>query len=144
MSGIVCAVRGGPASQPTVSRSIALAAETGLPLYFLYVVNLEFLDHTASSRTHTISKEMAEMGEFILMAAQAKAEAQGVQAQGVVRNGVVAEEIAELCHQINADYLVIGQPQYQSDDNIFTAILHDEFIRRIETQTGARVVLPEE
>ncbi|MCB0240075.1 MAG: hypothetical protein KDH08_15830, partial [Anaerolineae bacterium] len=77
MSGIVCAVRGGPASQPTVSRSIALAAETGLPLYFLYVVNLEFLDHTASSRTHTISKEMAEMGEFILMAAQAKAEAQG-------------------------------------------------------------------
>ena len=144
MSGIVCAVRGGPASQPTVSRSIALAGETGLPLYFLYVVNLEFLDHTASSRTHTISKEMAEMGEFILMAAQAKAEAQGVQAQGVVRNGVVAEEIAELCHQINADYLVIGQPQYQSDDNIFTAILHDEFIRRIETQTGARVVLPEE
>jgi len=144
MSGIVCAVRGGPASQPTVSRSIALADETGLPLYFLYVVNLEFLDHTASSRTHTISKEMAEMGEFILMAAQAKAEAQGVQAQGVVRNGVVAEEIAELCHQINADYLVIGQPQYQSDDNIFTAILHDEFIRRIETQTGARVVLPEE
>ena len=78
------------------------------------------------------------------MAAQAKAEAQGVQARGVVRNGVVAEEIAALCHQINADYLVIGQPQYQSDDNIFTAILHDEFIRRIETQTGARVVLPEE
>ena len=144
MSGIVCAVRGGPASQPTVSRSIALAGETGLPLYFLYVVNLEFLDHTASSRTHTISKEMAEMGEFILMAAQAKAEAQGVQAQGMVRNGVVAEEIAELCHQIYDEYLVIGQSQYQSDDNIFTAILHDEFIRRIETQTGARVVLPEE
>lgn len=144
MSGIVCAVRGGPASQPTVSRSIGLAKETGLPLFFLYVVNLEFLDHTASSRTFIISKEMAEMGEFILLTAQAKAEAQGVQAQGVVRNGVVAEEIAALCHEVDADYLVIGQPQYQSDDNLFTEILHREFIRRIETQTGARVVLPEE
>ena len=42
MSGIVCAVRGGPASQPTLQRAITLAKETGLPLFFLYVVNLDF------------------------------------------------------------------------------------------------------
>ena len=78
MSGIVCAVRGGPASQPTIQRAIALAKETGLPLFFLYVVNLDFLDSTTRSRTHTISKEMAQMGEFILLMAKSKAEAQGV------------------------------------------------------------------
>ena len=144
MTGIVCAVRGGPDSEPTIYRSIALAKETGLPLFFLYVVNLEFLDNTASSRTYTISKEMAEMGEFILLTAQVKAEAQGVAAQGVVKHGAVAEEIATLCHEVGADYLVIGQPQFEKDDNIFTAAMHQQFVQRIETQTGARVVLPEE
>ncbi len=34
MPGIVCAIRGGPASKPTIARSIALAKETDLPLFF--------------------------------------------------------------------------------------------------------------
>lgn len=144
MSGIVCALRGGPSSQPTINRAITLAKETNLPLFFLYVVNLEFLDRTASSRTHTISKEMAEMGEFILLTAQARAETQGVAAQGIVRHGHVTEEIATLCHEIDARYLVIGQPQLQNEDNVFTDALHQAFIQRIELQTGAKVVLSEE
>jgi len=78
MSGIVCAIRGGPASRPTIDRSIQLATETGLPLYFLYVVNLKFLAHTSSSRTHVISKELNEMGEFILLMAQTEAEKKGI------------------------------------------------------------------
>ncbi len=144
MSGIVCAVRGGPDSQPTINRAITLAKETDLPLFFLYIVNLEFLDHTASSRTYTISKEMAQMGEFILLMAQAKAEAQGIEAQGVIKHGHVAEEIATLCHEVGANYLVIGRPQFQNEDNVFTAALLNLFIERIEMQTGAQVVLPEE
>ncbi|RMF49572.1 MAG: universal stress protein, partial [Anaerolineae bacterium] len=47
MSAIVCAIRGGPASQPTIRRAIALALETSLPLHFLYVVNLDFLSSTS-------------------------------------------------------------------------------------------------
>lgn len=144
MSGIVCAVRGGPDSQPTINRAISLAKETDLTLFFLYIVNLDFLDHTASSRTHTISKEMAQMGEFILLAAQAKAETQGIKAQGVIKNGHVTEEIVALCHEVSATYLVIGQPQFKNEDNVFTAALHKAFIQHIETQTGAQVVLPEE
>jgi nucleotide-binding universal stress UspA family protein len=144
MSGIVCAVRGGPDSQPTISRAIVLAKEADLPLFFLYVVNLEFLERTASSRTSIISKEMAQMGEFILLTAQSKAEAQGIKTQSVIRHGHVVEEIAALCHEVSAAYLVIGQPRFHSEDNFFTATLHKEFIQRIETQTGAKVVLPEE
>ncbi|MCA9949755.1 MAG: universal stress protein [Anaerolineales bacterium] len=144
MSGIVCAVRGGPDSQPTINRAITLAKETNLSLFFLYIVNLEFLDRTASSRTHTISKELAQMGEFILLTAQAKAASQGIKAQGVIKHGDVTEEIVILCHELSATYLVIGQPKFKSEDNVFTAALHQAFIQRIETQTGARVVLPEE
>ncbi len=144
MSGIVCAVRGGPDSQPTIQRAIALAKETGLPLFFLYVVNLDFLDSTNRSRTHTISKEMAQMGEFILLMAQSKAEAQGITAQSAIKHGQVTDEIATQCHEVDAGYLVIGQPQFEKEDNVFTAARHAAFIQHIETQTGAKVILPEE
>jgi Na+/H+ antiporter NhaD/arsenite permease-like protein len=72
MSGIVCAIRGGPHSQPTIDEAISLARETDLPLYFLYIVNLDFLAHTTSARTHTINLGMEQMGEFILLAAQSR------------------------------------------------------------------------
>lgn len=141
MSGIVCAVRGGPDSQPTIARAIALAREADLPLYFLYVVNLDFLSHTSSSRVHTISQEMHQMGEFILLTAESSAAAQGVTAQGVVRHGNVEQEIIGLCHELAADYLVLGRPQAQREESLFTHDLMAQFIERTEEQTGARVVL---
>lgn len=49
MPGIVCAIRGGPSSQPTIATSIKLASETGETIHFLYVVNLDFLTHSSSS-----------------------------------------------------------------------------------------------
>jgi nucleotide-binding universal stress UspA family protein len=143
MSGIVCAVRGGPASQPTLDRAIALAKETGLPLSFLYVVNLDFLDRTQSSRVQTISRELEQMGEFILLTAQTRAAAQGVEAGGVVRHGDVEHEISQLCHELRAEYLVIGQPKFHLEETLFTRDLLSAFIQRVEDQTGAKVVLPE-
>jgi nucleotide-binding universal stress UspA family protein len=142
MSGIVCAVRGGPNSQATIARAIGLAKETDMPLYFLYVVNLDFLSRTSSSRIHTISREMRQMGEFILLTAQAKAAAEDIPAQGVIRQGDVGQEIVELCHELQADYLVLGRPQVQEEESLFTHDLLQEFIERTEEQTNARVVLP--
>jgi nucleotide-binding universal stress UspA family protein len=143
MSGIVCAIRGGPDSQPTIAKAIALAQESSLPLHFLYVVNVDFLDHTIRSRVHTIIQEMQQMGEFILLTAQASAQAQGIEAQGDIRHGVVTHEINNLCHEIQADYLVIGRPKFHLEDSLFTEKLLAEFIERVEAQTGARVILPE-
>jgi nucleotide-binding universal stress UspA family protein len=141
MSGIVCAVRGGPDSQATIGRAIALAKETGQPLFLLYVVNLEFLEHTISSRVQTISKELHQMGEFILLAAQAAADAQGVAAQTTVRHGDVQHEIATLCHEVGADYLVIGWPRIEDEESLFTEAVLAKFTRRVEEQTGAKVIL---
>jgi nucleotide-binding universal stress UspA family protein len=143
MSGIVCAIRGGPDSQATIARAIGLARDTKLPLYFLYVVNLDFLSRTSSSRVHTISREMGQMGEFILLTAQAKAASEDIPAQGIIRHGDVGEEIVDLCHEIQADYLVLGRPQVQEEESIFTHDLLQEFIERTEEQTNAKVVLPD-
>lgn len=144
MSGIVCAVRGGPASKSTIAKAIALAQRTGLPLYFLYVANLDFLSQTPTSRVHTISQEMHEMGEFILLMAQEKSARQGISAEGMVRHGSVSEEVIDLVQELEADYLVLGKPQVARDDTVFTEDLLREFIARTEDQTGATVVFPEE
>lgn len=142
MSGIVCAIRGGPASRPTIARAVSLAQETGLPLRFLYIVNLDFLTRTASSRIQTVSEELAAMGEFILLSAQDVARQAGVAADGVVRHGSVIEELVGFCQEVEADYLVLGRPQTEQEENVFTLVMMAQFTQEIEGLTGAQVVLP--
>ena len=141
MSGIVCAVRGGPDSQPTILQSIALAQETRQTIYFLYVVNLDFLSHTATSRIHVVRQEMKEMGEFILLTAQAQAIEQGLDAEIVVREGQVGKEIIALCLSVQADYVVLGRPRGQADANIFTHERLNQFAEHIQQESHAKVVL---
>lgn len=141
MPGIVCAIRGGPKSKPTIERAISLAKESDLPIYFLYVVNLNFLSRTESSRVRIISDEMEQMGDFILLGAQAKAEKLGVQSDGVVRHGTVGDEIIALSQELKADYVVLGRPRGEQEEDVFTHELIGEFSTRIEHETGAEVVL---
>ncbi|MFN2134780.1 MAG: universal stress protein [Candidatus Promineifilaceae bacterium] len=142
MSGVVCAIRGGPHSQPTIDKAIALAGKTGLTLYFLYIVNLDFLAHALSTRTYTINQEMELMGEFILLAAQRRAADQGVTAEILVRHGSVGEEIVKFCQEVSADYLVLGRPQLDEEEaNVFTAARLRMFVELVEKQSGAKVIL---
>lgn len=143
MPGIVCAVRGGPASKPTIARSISLARETGQTLHFLYVVNLDFMSQTSSSRVHTIAEQMEQMGEFILLMAQDAAARQGVEAKGAVRHGNVSEEIIGLCHDLGADYVVLGKPKVEQEDTVFTEERLHQFAAETEERCGAKVVFPE-
>ena len=55
MPGVICPIRGGPSSQPTIKRAIALAKEKNLDLHFLLVVNLDFLTYTGSFRQFTLA-----------------------------------------------------------------------------------------
>ncbi len=56
------------------------------------MVNLDCLTQTSSSRVYTVSDEMRQMGEFILLTAQAG-----------VRQGSVMDEILAMCEEIRAD-----------------------------------------
>ncbi len=144
MSGIVCAVRGGPDSQPTINKSIQLSIEKELPLFFIYIVNLDFLSHTSGSRTLVVTEELSEMGEFILLVAKEYAAKQGVEATGIVLKGSVRDEIASYCHKIQADYLVMGKPRIKKGSSHFTEETLKHFIVLTEEQTGAVVVLADE
>ena len=143
MSGIVCAIRGGPESSPTIEKSIALAQETKSKIYFLYVVNLDFLHGPVHSRVSTISEEMHQMGEFILLTAQEKAGGLGVEAEGVIRKGVVTDEIIELSKEVDANFVVLGRPRTDAEDNVFVMERLLELRQRIENEGEVKVVLAE-
>jgi K+-sensing histidine kinase KdpD len=141
MAGIVCAIRGGPLSKSTIQKSIQLAKESGETIFFLYVVNLDFLTHSSSSRIEHISMEMREMGEFILLDAQEKAQKQGVHAQGVIRDGIVIDEIIAFCAEKQPSYIVLGRPETERENNLLTRERLDEVISRIKEVTDAEVVI---
>jgi nucleotide-binding universal stress UspA family protein len=143
MSGIVCAIRGGPASQPTIRRAIMLAKETNLPLQFLYVVNLDFLSYTESGRVRNITTELEKMGDFILLAARDRAERGGVQADGAIRHGDIGDEIIQLAKDTKAAYVVLGPPRGEQEEDVFTHERLNQFMQRIEEESGASVVLAE-
>ena len=140
MSGIVCAIRGGPHSQPTIRQAISTASQHQIPIYFLYVVNLDFLEHTEYARIQVIQKEMRAMGEFICLKAQIEAQREGVQAEIAVREGNVTQEIIALCHEVEADYVILGRPQGERASNVFDLEQLKNFSQTLETQTGAEVI----
>lgn len=144
MTGIICAIRGGPGSKANIESGINLARNEGLPLYFLYVVNLDFMVHTESSRIQTISEEMREMGDFILTQAQAQAEAEGVTTEGFVRKGKIGEEIITLSKELAADYVTLGKPRGKSEADFFTHPALTKLGKQIEEETKAAVIYVEE
>ncbi len=143
MSGIICAIRGGPASRSTIAKAIELAKKTGEPLYFLYVVNLDFMASSSSSRVQTISEEMRQMGEFILLMAQSRAAEKGVEARAMIREGEVEEEIVKIAQELSADYVVLGRPASAEVGNVFSLEKISRLADNIRRETGAEVVFAE-
>lgn len=141
MPGILCAIRGGPSSQSTITTSIQLARDTGETIYFLYVVNLDFLSRSTSSKTNHISQEMKEMGEFILLGAQEQAPEKNVPSEGVIRDGRVADEIIAYCEEQIPIYVVLGRPQEEQEDNLLSNEQLKTFIDRITEVCQASVIL---
>lgn len=140
MPGIICAIRGGSASQSTIDKAIHVAAENKLPLFFLYVINLDFLSHTSISRTHVLLEELREMGEFILLSAQSQAENQGVLSKGFIRKGQIINEITQLCMEVEANFVILGQPKGLNDKDVFTQERLNAFGQQIEEQSSAKVI----
>ena len=144
MSGILCAIRGGPSSRPTIATSIQLAQETGETIYFLYVVNLDFLTHSSSSKTNHISQEIHDMGEFILLSAQEQASEAGAKAEGVIREGQVVEEIISYCEEQSPIYVILGQPEEEGEDNLLSLERLQTFADRINGACQAQVIFSSE
>ena len=78
MTKILCAIRGGEASQRIQDIGIKMAKERGEEILFLYVVNTEFLDTASAALRETVTQEMEKLGDFLLLMAQERAKKQDV------------------------------------------------------------------
>lgn len=141
MGAILCAVRGGPASQHTIKRAIGLALKKKLPLHFLYVVNLDFFVQVTGARMQTAERELKELGEFILTMAMDEATQSGVSAITHVRQGNVHEQIIKICIELGITFVVVGATIEHQKGNVPPRFLISKFGKKIEAKTRATIVV---
>jgi nucleotide-binding universal stress UspA family protein len=135
MGAILCATRGGEASYRAQDIAIALAQEQKKPLTFLYVVDTHFLDRTEHAvRPDLAEGEMTRMGEFLLVMAQERAEAQGVRADLRIRYGEMRDELKAAAREEGADVVILGRPV--GEECAFLAAGLEALAAEIEEETG--------
>ncbi|HOG46243.1 MAG TPA: monovalent cation/H(+) antiporter subunit G [Anaerolineae bacterium] len=107
---VVCATRGGPASERVHERAIELAQERQGVLVFLHVVDTAELSALGPAHASAVTREMRTLAQAILRTAQAQARAAGVQARAELREGEVSRTLQAFVHEVGADVLVVGYP----------------------------------
>lgn len=139
---IVCATRGGEASQAAQKFAIDLALESGERLVFFYVADTDVLSSTSDTRPHDIAHDLERMGEFILAIAEERARAAGVEDVGwECRLGHMRGELAAFLMESEANKLVLGRPVIAGEGQVFSQGGLGEFAAQVEEETGVKVLL---
>ena len=125
---ILCLTRGGEGSYPNQDGAIAIAKERGQDMMFLYISNIEFLDHTAAPKVIDIEAELDELGEFLLVMAQERASKAGVTAKTLVRRGFFREVLSEVIEENNFETVILGS---SSGD---TGIIDEDLLHEVTSE----------
>lgn len=142
---IVCATRGGEASLTAQDFAIRLALEGDEELVFFYVSDTGVLERTSDTRPHEIAHNLARLGEFILTIAQERAEAAGVEkVRWECRIGAYQDEMRRFLQESGADKLVLGRPDSEGEDAVFSQSGLDDFAAAIVADMGVQVLLPDD
>lgn len=110
MAKILCAIRGGEASQRIQDIGINLAKERGEDIVFLYVVNTEFLATASTALRESVTHEMEKLGDFLLLMAQERAKKQEVVADTLLRHGYLQEEFEAAASESDISIILLGKP----------------------------------
>jgi nucleotide-binding universal stress UspA family protein len=144
MSCIVCATRGGEGSRAVQEEAIHLARERNVKLVFLFVVDLGDLHPTDEGLVPYIQAELHWLGQALVYLARKRARLENIQADVIIRQGNVQEEIGRFLQESKAELLLLGAPRGTT-----AAIFGDDavelFAKDIQAQTNVpvRVVRPE-
>ena len=140
MGKILCATRGGEGSYATQDAAVALAKEQGDDLIFLFVVDVSFLNQTAAPLVVDVEARLEKMGHFQLAMALERATARGIEAQAVVRRGMLANELAAAVRALGISLVVLGRPMRQ------TAVFEEDALQafaaslQAETEIEVRIL----
>jgi hypothetical protein len=136
MSGIVCAVRGGPGSHYTRREGLVQAVETGAPLYLLVVVSPDSYGPLHEGEQRAIRAELAWRELALARSNAAQMGSPDAQFNIQIRIGELHETIAGFVQEVNADRLFLGVPREAID-----ATLSEETIRALadDLRTGLKI-----
>ncbi len=135
MEKILCATRGGEASQRTQDAVIEMAKTEGATIVFLYVVDVEFLKVTARGvRPDVVAAELEHMGEFLLAIACERAAAQGVVAEPCLRHGPLVQALESAAREEGVDAIAFGRPA--GPDSSFSLADLEVLTAKLEKDTG--------
>ena len=136
---ILCPTRGGKGSYPNQDRAIALAKERGIKILFLYITNVEFLGLTAAPKLIDIETEMDEMGEFMLVMAQERAEKASVEAATLVMHGQFREVLIEVIDEHQVETVVLGSSA--GGTGVVTEEYIQELVDHIHSKAGVEFIV---
>ena len=136
---ILCPTRGGKDSYPNQDRAVALAKERGVGVLFLYITNVDFLEHTAAPKLIDIEHEMDEMGEFMLAMAQERAEKADVSASTLVKHGHFREVLCEVIEEYEIETVVLGSSV--GGTGVVTGVYVRELIDEIHGKIGVEFIV---
>jgi nucleotide-binding universal stress UspA family protein len=139
MSTILCATRGGEQSYRTQDRAIELAKERGASLLYIFVADVGFLSRTHAAIVVDAQTEIANMGEFLLLMAQERAEQAGVHTESLVTDGVLNEAIKQAAVEHNVDLVIFGSPGEES--SVTEMAYLEALCQEITDETGIETMI---
>jgi hypothetical protein len=84
-------------------------------LILLYVSNVSFLDRLGgTARVDILEEQLDELGEFLLIMAQERAERCGVESDRVVRHGRFRPALSQVIEEYGVTTLVLGRPAHDA------------------------------
>ncbi|MGW8319696.1 MAG: universal stress protein [Candidatus Promineifilaceae bacterium] len=140
MTAILYPTRAGDVTHRNQDRVIALAKERQAKLIFLYVSNVRFLDHIASPvPLDLVEEELDELGEFVLIMAQERAEKAGLAAEAVIRRGGFRDALKSVIGEYEVTTVVLGLP---AEETAITTVdyIHD-VADMLRDETGVEVLI---
>ena len=142
--GVVCATRGGESSRVVQMEGIRLAVTLDKPLIFIYVVDTAVMDEIDEGLKTAVHDELLWMGKTLLRIAQRRAGAADLDAQLVIREGNVREEISRFLRESEATMLLLGAPR-GTTANVFGDDAIERFATSIQEESAVdvRIVYPE-
>ena len=138
MKKILCATRGGEASIRAQDTAIALAKAQNAELWFIYVVDIGFMDKSLyAMRPDVVTGGMEDLGEFLLAMAQERARQQGVKAEYLLRHGDLRQELIDTARDEGMDLVLVGKPA--GEQSTFALDALEAFASEIEAVAGVPV-----
>jgi nucleotide-binding universal stress UspA family protein len=139
---VACAVRGGPESRATVTKAIDLALERGARLTFVHVMDADFLGYATIGPLSVVYRELAEMGNFMMMILRDRAVRRGVKEVGyVLMEGNIRKRLRDFARETDAGLLVMGRPVRSPGSNVFREEEIESFADVLRKESGMEVML---